>query len=167
MAGKVGMGKRPVKTKELTKLVHMKAAGATSGEVAKVLGRDVAVVSRWSNREHIKALIEAEAGELMRQGLMPARKTLVDLAIRGTSEEDRNNKDILKLSLDASKAIMCSAGLGGGQPGTVVNQLVNIQGDVNVQSEELRNLGAFLRQQWGCGEVVEGEVSDGSEEQGE
>jgi hypothetical protein len=120
-----------------------------NGESIEVIGPKLGVhpstVYRNLERPEIKALIEREAAEIINRGLKPARRTITRLAAIGNTKS--NDKDMLKLSLDASKHITNMAGLSGGAPGTIINALIQVN-QAPEQAKELSGIAAFLSNQW-------------------
>jgi hypothetical protein len=116
--------------------------GATTRDIEAQLGIDHSTIARTRNRPQVRALIESEIAALMERGLKPARRTLCRLAAIGNKADA--DKDMLKLSLDASKTILSHA---NGQPGTIINTLIQIN-QAPEQSQELAGISAFLASQW-------------------
>jgi hypothetical protein len=125
--------------------------GFPTRAIAAEIGTSHTSVERARNNPKVKAWIEKEFTSLMERGLKPARKTLCRLAALGTIDQRdpdtgirRFDKDLLKLSLDASKVIVSQA---QGAPGTIINALIQIN-EAPQQSQELSGLAAFLSDRW-------------------
>jgi hypothetical protein len=119
--------------------------GESIYEIAPKLGCHPSTVYRNLNRPEIKAIIEREAAEIINRGLKPARRTLTRLAAIGNTKDA--DKDMLKLSLDASKHITSMAGLSGNAPGTIINALIQVH-QAPEQTRELDGIAAFLSAHW-------------------
>lgn len=90
-------------------VVKQLASGESQNSIAKEVGRDQSALSRFANREDIKALIEAEQKKLLE---------VVPDAVENVKELVREMKDIPKkdikrreLSYKASKDVLKSVGL--------------------------------------------------------
>ena len=126
--------------------------GLATRETAQVAGISHTTVCRTINKPDVRARIEKEATEIINRGLRPARQVLTRIVAEGnTKGADHQTK---KLSLDAAKHITNIAGLSGNAPGTIINQLIQINQDPE-QTKELSDIKAFLSNQWTDAEVVE------------
>jgi hypothetical protein len=114
------------------------------------MGYHESTISRTINKPEIRALIEAEATKIINRGLRPAVKTICRLAAMGNVKSQ--DKDMLKLSLDASKHVTSMAGLSGSAPSTIINTLIQVN-HAPEHREELNDLQDFLRMQWGGSKV--------------
>jgi len=124
--------------------------GVPGCKIAQEIGVHESTISRAKAR--VRTVIEGEYTELMVRGLRPSRRTLCRLAAMGSVkpvvDPDTGkliiDKDMLKLSLDASKTILSHA---NGQPGTIINTLIQIN-QAPEQAQELQGIAAFLATQW-------------------
>ena len=139
----------PAKIKTATKRT---LKGDTTRAIAHDLGVDHNTVARAINKPEIREIIEREAAAIISQGLEPARKTLIKLAEAGTKAESEPVDK--KLALDASKHITSIAGLSGGTPGTIINQLIQINSDPET-TKEIQNLKSYLQTQWTQGQTID------------
>jgi hypothetical protein len=89
--------------------------------IGQELGTSHVSVLRARNKPHVRAFIEAEITNLITRGLKPARQTLCRLAALGNVKGQ--DKDTLALSLKASTTILNHI---AGQPGTIINNLIQI-----------------------------------------
>ena len=139
----------PAKIKTATKRT---LKGDTTRAIAHDLGVDHNTVARAINKPEIRAIIEREAAAIITEGLEPARKTLTRLARVG----NKATGDLAetKLSLDASKHITSIAGLSGNAPGTIINQLIQINSDPET-TKEIQNLKSYLQTQWTQGQTID------------
>ncbi len=125
-------------TPEQNAIVARKTVQGVPGrQIAQVLGVHESTVSRA--KAAVRPYIESEISALMMRGLKPARRTLCRLAAIGNQADA--DKDMLKLSLDASKTILSHA---NGQPGTIINTLIQIN-QAPEQAQELNAIDAYLR----------------------
>ena len=138
----------PAKIKTATKRT---LKGDTTRAIAHDLGVDHNTVARAINKPEIRAIIEREAAELINRGLKPARRTLTRLAAEG----NKAGTDIAlqKLSLDASKHITSIAGLSSGTPGTIINQLIQVNSDPET-TKEIADLKSYLQTQWNTVDIT-------------
>jgi hypothetical protein len=113
--------------------------------IAQEIGTSHQTVLRTQHKPEIKALIEREAAEIINRGLKPARRTITRLAAMGNAKGA--DKDMLKLSLDASKHITSMAGLSGTTPSTIINALIQVN-QHPARAQELDCISAFLQSQW-------------------
>jgi hypothetical protein len=120
--------------------------------IAQEIGTSHQTILRTQHKPEIKALIEREAAEIINRGLKPARRTLTRLAAIGNTK--RADKDMLKLSLDASKHITSMAGLSGNAPGTIINALIQVN-QAPEQSRELDGIQAFLSSHWQANQPIQ------------
>lgn len=121
--------------------------GKSIRDIAPVVDRSPSAVAQTLRKPEIRALIEREAQEIINRGLRPARRTLTRLAAIGNKGTD---KDMLKLSLDASKHITSMAGLSGTTPSTVINALIQVNEAPQV-SREIEGLAQYLQSKWVTG----------------
>jgi hypothetical protein len=121
--------------------------GAPVRTIADEVGLHHSQVVRTRQKPEIRSLIESEIESLITKGMRPARRTLCRLAAMGNTKEI--DKDTIKLSLDASKAIM---GMVQGQPGTIITNLIQIN-HAPEHRQELDGLQDFLKTQWGGSKV--------------
>jgi hypothetical protein len=115
-------------TPQQTAIVVSQAAQGIPGcKIAQSLGVHEATVSRAINQPDNRALIQREAEKIINGGLTISRKVLTRAAAEGLKQfkQDKPDKDLLKISIDASKAILNVAGLTG-QPSTLIQALINI-----------------------------------------
>lgn len=126
--------------------------GMSTAEIAPLLDVNQSTVCRTINQPDVRARIEREATEIINRGLKPARRTLTRLAAMGNSKDC--DAVTAKLSLDAAKHITNIAGLSGNAPGTIINQLIQINADPE-QTQELRDIKSYLQNQWTEAEVIE------------
>jgi hypothetical protein len=113
--------------------------GVPGCKIAQAMGVHESTVSRA--KAQVRPYIESEMSTLMMRGLKPARRTLCRLAAEGNKATD---KDILSLSLKASQTILQHA---NGQPGTIINTLIQIN-QTPEQSTELSSIADFLSTRW-------------------
>ncbi len=140
--------------------------GVPGCKIAQEIGVHESTISRAKAR--VRTVIEGEYTELMVRGLRPSRRTLCRLAAMGAGKPTIDpetgrpiiDKDILKLSLDASKTILSHA---NGQPGTIINTLIQIN-QAPEQAQELQGIAAFLSSQWQADKTIDlqpvGQVQD-------
>lgn len=119
--------------------------GLTTRDIGQEIGLSRTAVNNVQHRPEVKAKIERAANHIINRGLQPAVKTLCRLAAMGNVKDQ--DKDSLKLSLDASKHITSMAGLSGGAPSTIINAMIQIN-QAPEQAQELQAIGAFLATQW-------------------
>jgi hypothetical protein len=130
----------------------MTAQGATTRDIEAKIGLDHSTIARAQQRPEIKAKIEHEIEQLINRGLKPARATMCRLAAIGNTKT--TDKDMLKLSLDASKAIIAQA---QGAPGSIINTLIQIN-HAPEQAQELDGIAAFLNHQWRQAATIDAEI---------
>jgi hypothetical protein len=131
--------------------------GVPGCKIAQAVGVHESTISRNLNKPEIKALIEREAQEIINRGLKPARRTITRLAAIGNNTKT-NDKDMLKLSLDASKHITSMAGLSGTAPSTVINALIQVN-QAPQQTAEVQALQQFMQQMWVCSDDEHQEIT--------
>lgn len=119
--------------------------GMPQGEIAQRVGVTRETVCRNLNKPEVRAKIEAEAAQIINRGLSQARRTIVRLAAMGNVKGQ--DKDTLKLALDASKHITSIAGLSGNNSSTIVNALIQVNNN-GVETSEVRAIHDFLANQW-------------------
>lgn len=102
--------------------IACKLKGMPQNEIAHRFGVHESTISRTVRSERAQAIIERETHELINRALKPARLTLSRLAAEGIKSTD---KDMLRLSLDASRTIFNAVGLGGNQS-IVVNNILAV-----------------------------------------
>lgn len=145
--------------------------GAPYRETAAELGVSHTTVMRVVHKPDVKAIVEAGITKLLQRGLNPSVNTLCRLAAVGANTKIKLitnpetgqtykaadvDKDLLKLSLDASKVILNHA--AGTGPTTVINQLIYSQG-THAPTDELsitmlnRALGVI--EQGDSGDVID------------
>jgi hypothetical protein len=134
--------KGPLSPYEVAKAVELKVKGATTAQVATYLGRHRATVSAKLQKFDIKALIERETEKLLRRGLDPSTETVVRLASLGKNKEYESNPGLMRVSLDAAKTILGSAGITS-TGSTTINNILNINKDPGTVSE-LKQLSEFI-----------------------
>ena len=139
----------PQKIKKATK---MTIQGESTRSIGRTLDVNHGTIAKAINKPEIRAIIEREAAAIITEGLEPARKTLTRLARVG----NKATGDLAetKLSLDASKHITSIAGLSGNAPGTIINQLIQINSDPET-TKEIQNLKSYLQTQWTQGQTIE------------
>jgi hypothetical protein len=135
-------------------VVKKSILGIPGCTIAHELGVHPSTVTRTQQRPEIKAKIERAGEYIVNRGLQPAVKTICRLAAMGN--QDRRDpetglklfdKEVAKLSLDASKHITSMAGLSGTAPSTIINAMIQIN-QAPEQQQELNGLAAFLGSQW-------------------
>lgn len=137
-------------TPEKTAIVIQKTIeGATCRDIETVIGIDHSNIARARKRPDVKAIVEEGITKLMRRGLNPSVNTLCRAAALGNTKSITTTPDLLKISVDASKTILNHA--QGGQPSTVINQLIYSQGTHTiVDNDALRMvLGALGKEDSG------------------
>jgi thiamine kinase-like enzyme len=133
-------------TPEQTALIASESIkGSTTREIAAIIGCNQSSIVRTINKPDIRAKIEREANEIISRGLLPARRTLTRLAALGSVK--CQDKDMLKLSLDASKHITAIAGLSGNSQSTIINNLIQIN-QAPEAAKEVAGLTSFIEAQW-------------------
>lgn len=98
----------------------------------------------------LRDLINKEASELLNRGLLPARRTLTRLAALGNVKGQ--DKDNLKLSLDASKVILSASGILASS-GTTINNMIQV--NTNEVPEAVKELLSRLTHSTSKSLVVE------------
>lgn len=131
-------------------IVKRTLQGQTINEIGPAIGVNPCTVWRNQHKPEIRSIIEREANKIINSGLKPARRTLTRLAAIGNTK--CNDKDMLKLSLDASKHITAIAGLSGNGSNTIINQLIQIN-QAPEQSKELTALANFMSANWSQGAI--------------
>jgi len=126
--------------------------GVPQQAIADQMGVDQSTIYRAVSKPEVREIIEREAAAIITEGLEPARKTLIKLAEAGTKAESETVDK--KLALDASKHITSIAGLSGGTPGTIINQLIQINSDPET-TKEIQNLKSYLQTQWTQGQTID------------
>jgi hypothetical protein len=124
-------------TEQLAVVTKRTIEGASQRAIAAEIGTSHVAVHRAINRPDVRAKIEAGANKIINRGLNPSINTLCRLAAIGNTKYA--DKDLLKLSLDASKHITSIAGLSGSNQSTIINTLIN----VNANPEHERELSAI------------------------
>jgi hypothetical protein len=115
-------------------IINNTVAGVTCRDIAPQLGISHAAVNRHQHK--LRDLIQKQATELLNRGLIPARRTITRLAALGNTKGA--DKDTLKLSLDASKVVLNCAGILSNTPGTIINNLIQV--NQNEVPEQLKGL---------------------------
>jgi hypothetical protein len=135
-------------------IVAERAKGTSCQKIADMVGGTRAAVYKQTLKPDIKAMIEKQTALLMEKALAPSVKTLTRFATMGNSEEMTvENVPLLKLSLDASRTVVSAA---TAPAGTVINNMIQVNNNNVEATEELKALGAFLRERWQA-EVVDTE----------
>lgn len=124
--------------------------GAPSRDIAAEIGVAHSTVLRARSKPDMRAKIESEAEAIINRGLRSARRTICRLAAVGNAKGQ--DKDMLKLSLDASKHITAIAGLSGNSTSTIINTLININEAPREQSE-LSGLAKYMTDAWQCANI--------------
>lgn len=114
-------------------------------EISREIGCNPKSITNLLKKDEIKELIERETSEIIKRGLIPARRTITRFAAMGTNP-DATDVD-KKLALEASKHITGIAGVSGTTPSVVINTLtqINQQGE---QTKQIKAFGEFLMQKW-------------------
>jgi hypothetical protein len=118
-------------------IISETANGATTRHIAPLVGLDHSNVARHQKR--LRDHINRQASELLQRGLTPARRTITRLAAIGNTKAA--DKDMLKLSLDASKIVLNAAGILA-SAGTTINNMIQINN--NEMPESIRALFAQI-----------------------
>jgi hypothetical protein len=119
--------------------------GVPGCKIAQDLGVHESSVCRAKQRPDVRAKVEAAGNDIIDRGLKPAIRTICRLAAEGNKKSAPI--DMLKLSLDASKHITAIAGLSGNAPGTIINQLININ-LADESSPQIQALQSAIEAQW-------------------
>ncbi len=111
-------------TNQLATLTSLAIQGKPSREIAAQIGVSHTTVSNTLNKPDIKSKVERCITDLINRGLRPSIRTLSRFAAIGNTKDitSPNNRDLAKLSLDASKTILSHISNSG--PQTVINTLI-------------------------------------------
>jgi hypothetical protein len=124
---------------QLKDIIKGNLTGKSITKIAEETGLTRKTVHRKLMNPDVRAFIEEETRLLMNDGLVPSRKTLIRLAVEG---EKSNDKEMLRLSLDASKVILGAAGITS-SGSTTINNILNVTQNPDV-AKELSQLSEFL-----------------------
>lgn len=111
---------------QIATLTECTIKGMPTREIAPIIGVSHTTVSRTQQKPDIKAKVEAGITKLINRGLNPSINTLCRFAAMGNTKSIVYDKDMAKLSIDASKVILSHA--NGSGPQTIINQLIYSQG---------------------------------------
>ncbi len=111
-------------TDQLSTLTSLAIQGKPSREIAAQIGVSHTTVSNTLNKPDIKSKVERCISDLINRGLKPSVRTLSRFAAIGNTKDITlpDNRDLAKLSLDASKAILNHVSNAG--PQTIINTLI-------------------------------------------
>jgi hypothetical protein len=109
-------------TDQLAIVTQRTIEGAPSRTIANEIGTHHTTVLRAQARPDIRAKVEQGINQLISRGLKPAISTITRFAALGNVKDITSDKDLAKLSLDASKTILSH--VSGSGPQTVINQLI-------------------------------------------
>lgn len=131
--------------------------GVPGCKIAKEIGVHESTISRTLNQPEIRSIIEQAAKDIIIRSLPAACKTIDRLAKIGNESQD---KDMLKLSLDASKHVTSMSGLSGNAPSTIINAMIQIN-SAPEESKEVQDIRAFLKAKLiNATEVLQSETID-------
>jgi DNA-binding Lrp family transcriptional regulator len=139
------------KVENRKELAVRRMEGQTIRGIAAEMDISTRTVQNGLKRQDVRSLIERETAEIIKRGLIPARRTITRFAAMGNSKEATDADK--KLALEASKHITGIAGVSGTTPSVVINSLTQINQQAE-QTEEMKAFQAFLMNQWGIKQEV-------------
>jgi len=128
-------------------IVEAKAKGVSDRGIAKQIDTTGATVNRISHRPEIRKRINQLATELITEGQESIKQTILDTIQtsneQGVAQGDKDTNtyrlNLRKLSLQASRTITDIAGLTTQQPSTVVQTLIQVEGNA-ILSDTLKSI---------------------------
>jgi len=137
-------------------IIAQTVQGVPTRAVGAALGLSHTSIERHQSR--LRNHIIAEANAILNRGLVSARRTVCRFAAIGagklpTNKDGAVDKDLCRLSLDASKVVLQAAGILS-QGGTVINNLIQINQAQQAPEAVARVLAQISRNDTASGNLL-------------